>query len=167
MLVQRLLQLSAADVFRFAHNKQDADTFLESIRSLRETGVSTYEHSQTSQVTTSSVQCRHSMLCEHDQVASMQTVVTKLMAEDSANNFSQNSGSEDSSPLPSETSTPTGAEAQAVEGPFHTGEVCEAPQPQADLPYQLANQASQLVEEQPEPHQPTLPIPQPPRVGVV
>ncbi|KAL3156386.1 hypothetical protein ABBQ38_000700 [Trebouxia sp. C0009 RCD-2024] len=129
MLVQRLLQLSAADVFRFAHNKQDADTFLESIRSLRETG----------------------------------TVVTKLMAEDSANNFSQNSGSEDSSPLPSETSTPTGAEAQAVEGPFHTGEVCEAPQPQADLPYQLANQASQLVEEQPEPHQPTLPIPQPPR----
>ncbi|KAL3132079.1 hypothetical protein ABBQ32_008689 [Trebouxia sp. C0010 RCD-2024] len=126
---KRLLQLSAADIYRFADNKPDADTLLESIRSLRETG----------------------------------TVATKLMAEDSANNFSQNSGSEDNSPLPSESSTPTGAEAQAVEGPFYTGEVCEAPQPQADVSHQLTNQAQQLVEEQPESHQSTLPVPQPPR----
>ena len=39
MCIQRLLQLSAADVYRFADSKQDADTLLESIRSLRETGV--------------------------------------------------------------------------------------------------------------------------------
>jgi len=38
-MLQRLLQLSAADVYRFAGNKQDADTLLESIQSLRETGV--------------------------------------------------------------------------------------------------------------------------------
>ncbi|DBA71896.1 TPA: hypothetical protein ACH3X2_010942 [Trebouxia sp. C0005] len=36
---KRLLQLSAADVYRFAASKQDADTLLESIRSLRETGM--------------------------------------------------------------------------------------------------------------------------------
>lgn len=40
LLMQRVLQLSAADVYRFADNKQDADTLLESIQSLRETGVS-------------------------------------------------------------------------------------------------------------------------------
>lgn len=34
-----MLQLSAADVYRFADNKQDADVLLESIQSLRETGV--------------------------------------------------------------------------------------------------------------------------------
>ncbi len=38
-MLQRLLQLSAADVYRFAASKQDADTLLESIQSLRETGV--------------------------------------------------------------------------------------------------------------------------------
>ena len=37
--LQRVLQLSAADVYRFAENKQDADVLLESIQSLRETGV--------------------------------------------------------------------------------------------------------------------------------
>lgn len=36
---KRVLQLSAADVYRFADNKQDADTLLESIQSLRETGM--------------------------------------------------------------------------------------------------------------------------------
>ena len=39
VLVQRVLQLSAADVYRFAENKQDADVLLESVQSLRETGV--------------------------------------------------------------------------------------------------------------------------------
>ena len=38
-MLQRLLQLSAADVYRFAVSKQDADTLLESIQALRETGV--------------------------------------------------------------------------------------------------------------------------------
>ena len=37
--LQRVLQLSAADVYRFAENKQDADVLLESVQSLRETGV--------------------------------------------------------------------------------------------------------------------------------
>ena len=37
--LQRLLQLSAADVYRFAENKHDADRLLESIQSLRDTGV--------------------------------------------------------------------------------------------------------------------------------
>lgn len=49
----------------------------------------------------------------------MQMVGPKLMAEDSANNFSQNSGSEENSPPASASSTPTGAEAQGLEGPFH------------------------------------------------
>lgn len=92
-------------------------------------------------------------------------VTAKLVAEDSANNFSQNSGSEESSPLPSETSTPTGAEAQALEGPFDRGNSCEAPQLQGDGLYQMVHQAIQPVEQQPESHPPTLPIPQPPRVG--
>lgn len=39
VLLQRLLQLSAADIYRFAENKQDADLLLEAIQSLRETGV--------------------------------------------------------------------------------------------------------------------------------
>lgn len=41
LCVQRLLQLSAADIYRFADCKQDADSLLDSLRSLRETGVST------------------------------------------------------------------------------------------------------------------------------
>lgn len=41
-LLQRLVQLSAADIYRFADNKQDADLLLESIQSLRETGVNSF-----------------------------------------------------------------------------------------------------------------------------
>lgn len=109
---KRLLQLSAADVYRFAASKQDADTLLESIQSLRETGM----------------------------------VAPKLMAEDSANNYLQRSGSEETSPAESLENTPTAAEATALQGPFLRISVFDTPQE---------------PDRQPEPQ--ALPSPQPPR----
>ena len=108
-------------------------------------------------------------------------IATKLMAEDSANNFSQNSGSEENSPPESASSTPTGAEAQFVEGPFHRVDVLEAPQLVEEQPEPYQAEPHQPEPHQPEPHQSephqfeprqhepqqlTLPVPQPPRVGI-
>ncbi|KAL0023967.1 hypothetical protein WJX77_004039 [Trebouxia sp. C0004] len=109
---KRLLQLSAADVYRFAANKQDADTLLESIQSLRETGL----------------------------------VAPKLMAEDSANNYLQRSGSDQISPAESLVHIPIAAEAEAPQGLFLRISASDTPQEPG---------------RQPEPY--ALPSPQPPR----
>lgn len=109
----------------------------------------------------------------------MQTIAPKLMAEDSANNFSQNSGSEDSSPPVSASSTPTGAEAQTLEGPFQMVDVCETSHSVEELPeaehttqpdVQPSEPVLQPAQPVPQPTQPvlqaSLPIPHPPRVGL-
>lgn len=109
----------------------------------------------------------------------MQTIAPKLMAEDSANNFSQNSGSEENSPPLSASSTPTGAEAQVLEGPFQRMEVCETSHSVKELPepehttqpmLQPTQPVLQPTQPVPQPTQPvlqaSLPIPHPPRVGL-
>ena len=113
-----------------------------------------------------------------DPTGLLQMVAPKLMAEDSANNFSQNSGSEENSPPASASSTPTGAEAQVLEGPFQSVEFYEAPhsveeplEPQqptqpALQPTQPALQPTQPFLQPSQPVlQPSLPVPHPPRVG--
>ena len=189
MCLQRLLQLSAADVYRFADSKQDADTLLESIRLLRETGVSILK------IITFSVACiacdtvtafAFAVPAAHARsIGLMQMVAPKLMAEDSANNFSQNSGSEENSPPASASSTPTAAEAQVLKGPFHRMDVCETPHSveEPPEPQQLTQPARQPTQPAPQPTQPvlqptqpdlqptqpvvqpSLPVPHPPRVG--
>ena len=77
----------------------------------------------------------------------VQMVAPKLMAEDSANNYLQRSGSEEISPAESLENTPTAAEATALQGPFLRISVFDTPQE---------------PDRQPEPQ--ALPSPQPPRV---
>lgn len=109
----------------------------------------------------------------------MQAIAPKLMAEDSANNFSQNSGSEENSPPVSASSTPTGAEAQTLEGPFRRVDVCETshsvvelPEPEHTTqpnvqPTQADLQPAQPVLQPTQPvRQASLPVPHPPRVGL-
>lgn len=101
----------------------------------------------------------------------MQMVAPKLMAEDSANNFSQNSESEENSPPASASSTPTGAEAQVLEDPFHRMDICETPHsveepPEPQQPTQPAVHPTQPDLQPTQPVvQPSLPVPHPPRVG--
>lgn len=91
---------------------------------------------------------------QHDPMATlanilclMQMVAPKLMAEDSANNYLQHSGSDQISPAESLENTPTAAEAEALQGPFLRISVSDTPQE---------------PDRQPEPQ--ALPSPQPPRV---
>ena len=77
----------------------------------------------------------------------MQMVAPKLMAEDSANNYLQRSGSDQISPAESLENTPTAAEAEALPGPYLRISVSDTPQE---------------PDRQPEPQ--ALPSPQPPRV---
>ncbi len=91
---------------------------------------------------------------EHDGMATlanilclMQMVAPKLMAEDSANNYLQRSGSDQISPAESLENTPTAAEAEALQGPFLRISVSDT---------------AQEPDRQPEPQ--ALPSPQPPRV---
>lgn len=102
----------------------------------------------------------------------MQTIAPKLMAEDSANNFSQNSGSEENSPAVSASSTPTAAEAQVLEGPFQRVDVYETSHSVEEVPEPEHTTQPMLQPSQPvlQPTQPvlqaSLPIPHPPRVGL-
>ena len=91
-------------------------------------------------------------------VTALQMIAPKLVAEDSANNFVQSSGSEDSSPAESRSVTPTAAEAALQPGPFLKINVPES----SHETVEPADQPIQQSQQEPEPQ--PLPAPHPPRV---